>query len=365
MLKRIVRFPPRARHSINLGEMVKICVVAVGLSALMSADGFSMHSTSSSTSSTMMDMASRKRIVLSTNWANRGMYIDREKSKSTPQYKNAAETSPTTQGPYALLFDCDGVIIETEELHRLAYNAAFKEFNLKINDEPVVWSVAYYDVLQNTVGGGKNKMFFHFRNTTGEFPSSSEDGTQHPAPTTPEEEQDLIDRLQSRKTDVYKELIAEKAKARPGVLELMDQALADENIRVGVCSASTKAAVAKVLDVTLGPERRNKLDVCILGDDVSKLKPDPLIYITAAKKLNIHPSRCVVIEDSIVGLKAAKGAGMRCIITYTTSTEKEDFYSLGCDAKIPELGSRGITLGMIFDPIKQDPKADIFVGIKD
>lgn len=315
-----------------------------------------------------MGMASRNRIASLTNWSDRGMYINREESqsKSTFQYKNAAETSPTAQGPYALLFDCDGVIIETEELHRLAYNAAFKEFNLKINDEPVEWSVAYYDVLQNTVGGGKNKMFFHFRNTTGAFPSSSEDdGTQHPAPSTPEEEQDLVDRLQSRKTDLYKDLIAEKAKARPGVLELMDQALADENIRVGVCSASTKAAVTKVLDVTLGPERRNKLDVCILGDDVTKLKPDPLIYITAAEKLNIHPSRCVVIEDSIVGLKAAKGAGMRCIITYTTSTENEDFYSLGCDAKVPELGSRGITLEMIFDPMKQDPKAEILVGIKD
>jgi hypothetical protein len=51
---------------------------------------------------------------------------------------------------FALLFDCDGVIIETEELHRLAYNAAFKEFNLMIGDEPVEWSVAYYDILQNT-----------------------------------------------------------------------------------------------------------------------------------------------------------------------------------------------------------------------
>ncbi|KAL3761679.1 hypothetical protein ACHAW5_002659 [Stephanodiscus triporus] len=271
--------------------------------------------------------------------------------------------SASTESPYALLFDCDGVIIETEELHRLAYNAAFKEFNLKIGDEPVEWSVAYYDVLQNTVGGGKNKMFFHFRNTTGSFPSS-EDG--RPAPTTPEEEQDLIDRLQARKTDLYKDLIAEKAQARPGVLELMDQALADENIRVGVCSASTKAAVTKVLDVTLGAERRQKLDVCILGDDVSKLKPDPLIYVTAAERLNVDPARCVVIEDSIVGLKAAKGAGMRCIITYTTSTENEDFYALGCDGKVPELGSAGVTLEMIFEPMKRDgPDAEILVGVKD
>ncbi len=63
--------------------------------------------------------------------------------------------------------------------------------------------------------------------------------------------------------------------------------------------------------MTLGEERRNKLDVCILGDDVSKLKPDPLIYVTASERLNIDPSLCVVVEDSMVGLRAAKGAVRR------------------------------------------------------
>jgi hypothetical protein len=53
---------------------------------------------------------------------------------------------------YALLFDCDGVILETEEFHRLAYNAAFEAAELTIDGKPVNWSVEYYDVLQNTVG---------------------------------------------------------------------------------------------------------------------------------------------------------------------------------------------------------------------
>ena len=72
----------------------------------------------------------------------------------------------------------------------------------------------------------------------------------------------------------------EKATPRPGVLELMDEALSDPTVRVGVCSASTKEAVTKVLDVTLGEERRKGLDVTILGNDVSRLKPDPMIYET-------------------------------------------------------------------------------------
>jgi len=274
----------------------------------------------------------------------------------------ARKASEDSNFDYALIFDCDGVIIETEELHRLAYNAAFQAAGCEIDGEPVDWSVEYYDVLQNTVGGGKNKMFFHFRETKGAFP----DTTDKAAPTTAEEEQALVDALQAHKTDLYKELIAEKAVARPGVLELMDEALADPKIAVGVCSASTKAAVTKVLDVTLGEERRQKLDVCILGDDVSKLKPDPLIYVTAAERLNIDPKRCVVVEDSMVGLRAAKGANMKCLITYTSSTASEDFYGEGADAKVPELGSRGITLESIFGSIKEHGlDSEILVGLKD
>lgn len=205
---------------------------------------------------------------------------------------------------FALLFDCDGVILETEELHRLAYNAAFKAADLTIDGEPVVWSVEYYDILQNTVGGGKPKMFFHFRNTTGQFPMVGSE----PAPVTPEEQQALIDDLQAHKTNIYRDYIEEKAVPRPGVIELMDEALADPTIAVGVCSASTKEAVQKVLAVTLGDERTSKLNVLLLGDDVSSKKPDPMIYNVARDRIGIDKSRCVVVEDSMVGLRAAKAA---------------------------------------------------------
>jgi len=59
---------------------------------------------------------------------------------------------------YALIFDCDGVIIETEELHRLAYNAAFESNDLRIEGKPVIWTTEYYDVLQNTVGKRTNNV---------------------------------------------------------------------------------------------------------------------------------------------------------------------------------------------------------------
>ena len=210
----------------------------------------------------------------------------------------SSSSSSSSSFEYALLFDCDGVILETEELHRLAYNAAFEKFQLSIDNKPVEWSVEYYDMLQNTVGGGKQKMMFHFQNTTGVFPLVG----NKPAPTTLEMQKALIDDLQTYKTAQYKKLLETQAVPRPGILALMDQALQDISIAVGVCSASTKEAAQRTLALTIGPQRVQKLNVCLLGDDVAAKKPNPLIYTTAAQRIGVPPERCIVVEDSLIGL---------------------------------------------------------------
>lgn len=245
-------------------------------------------------------------------------------------------------------------------------NTCCKVYDLTHNSSHFVclndMQVKYYDQLQNTVGGGKPKMFYHFRNTTKSFPQVG----GKPAPATVDEQQFLIDELQAFKTDHFKSLLETEAKARPGVLELMDEAFSDPTIAVGVCSAATKAAAVKTLDITLGQVRVSKLDVCILGDDVSAKKPDPLIYNTARERLGMAAEQCVVVEDSLVGLRAAVGANMKCIITYTSSTADQDFYREGAAAKVPDLGSRKVTLDTIFGPLRKHGKdADILTGIKD
>jgi len=205
-------------------------------------------------------------------------------------------------------------------------------------------------------------MHYYFQNTAKTYPNV---GGQ-PAPATVQEQEALVDAMQAFKTDHYKTLLATQAVARPGVLELMDEALADPTIAVGVCSAATKAAAVKTLDITLGPSRVEALDVCILGDDVSAKKPDPLIYNTARERLNMAAEQCVVVEDSLVGLRAAVGANMKCLITYTSSTADQDFYGEGAVATVPDLGSRQVTLESIFGPLRQyGNDADILVGIKD
>jgi hypothetical protein len=67
----------------------------------------------------------------------------------------------------ALIFDCDGVILESEHLHRQAYNDAFLHFNVRSpssSSQPLNWDIQFYDQLQNQIGGGKPKMrwFFFF-----------------------------------------------------------------------------------------------------------------------------------------------------------------------------------------------------------
>ena len=247
----------------------------------------------------------------------------------------------------ALLFDCDGVLVETEELHRLAYNEAFAAFGLETAGAPVEWSVAYYDKLQNTVGGGKPKMKYHFTETAKEWPTVSGRGGRATA-TTLEEGMALIDDLQDYKTECYKRLVATTATARPGALELMDDAIRTPGLAVGICSASTRGGFEKVVDAIVGQERLARLDVVIAGDDVTHKKPDPEIYNLAAARLGVDKSRCVVVEDSLVGLRAAKAAEMACVITYTSSTADADFYGEGADAALLDL-SAGVTADMLFD----------------
>ncbi|RZR95343.1 hypothetical protein BHM03_00024177 [Ensete ventricosum] len=107
-----------------------------------------------------------------------------------------------------------------------------------------------------------------------------------------------------------------------GAMQLIDEALA-KGVKVAVCSTSNEKAVAAIVSFLLGPDRADKITI-FAGDVVPRKKPDPVcyflfcyfaIYLLAAETLGVDPSSCVVVEDSAIGLSAAKAAGMTCIIT--------------------------------------------------
>jgi HAD superfamily hydrolase (TIGR01509 family) len=220
----------------------------------------------------------------------------------------------------ALIFDCDGVLVDTErDGHRVGFNRAFKEFGIDAE-----WSVELYAKLL-LVAGGKERMRAYF------------DEYGWPADAGSDEAKDkLIAELHKTKTAITAGLVAEGGlPLRPGIARIVDEAIAAD-VRLGVCTTSNPKFIDAVLDL-FGPDRKAKFEFVHAGDCVSKKKPDPEIYQLAQSTLGIPPARCVVIEDSRNGLLAAKGAGFPCLITTSTYTIDEDFSE--ADKVVSELGA--------------------------
>lgn len=227
----------------------------------------------------------------------------------------------------ALIFDCDGVIVESEELHRLSYNECWAAAGLGFE-----WSYEFYEDLQNKVGGGKEKMRWYFDREG--WPAAAGEGDSERA--------DFIAGLHRDKTEMYRRRVADgDVVARAGVLRLMDEA-ADAGLRLAICSAASADAVSLVLEQLVGSARLARFDVVLSGDfagDKTRKKPDPMIYNVARERLGVRAEDCVVVEDSHIGLLAAKAAGMRVLITHTPYTASQDFE--GADTVVDGLGEPG------------------------
>jgi HAD superfamily hydrolase (TIGR01509 family) len=204
----------------------------------------------------------------------------------------------------AVFFDQDGVIIDTErDGHRVSFNMTFREFGF--TDE---WSVGYYHELLQ-VAGGKERMKHHSRTK----------GFSKPVPE--DELDDLVKEMHKRKTALFVELIETgKLPLRPGVHRLMKEAM-DAGLKIAVCTTSNEKAAKAVTEKVLSDI---KFDTVLAGDVVSKKKPDPEIYNLALSKLGLQPDEVVVFEDSRNGVLAAKAAGLKCVVTTNSYTEKED-----------------------------------------
>ncbi len=216
----------------------------------------------------------------------------------------------------ALIFDCDGVLVDTErDGHRVAFNRAFADIGLDVS-----WDVELYGELLK-VAGGKERMTAYFEQAG--WPAGATDQTA------------FIADLHKRKTALFKGMIASgQLPLRSGINRIIDEASA-AGIRLGVCTTSDPISVDGVLDL-MGPERKGRFEFVLAGDVVSRKKPDPEIYDLAKKRLGLPASSCVVIEDSRNGLLAAHGAGMPCLITTSTYTTNEDFEHAA--KVVPELG---------------------------
>ena len=227
-----------------------------------------------------------------------------------------------------MVFDVDGTIADTERHgHRVAFNEAFASLGL-----PYRWGEEQYGELLATPGG--EQRLGRFLRAQGLPPGEA-------APLAAE--------LEHRKQEHFLELIHQDAiPLRPGVTRLMDQ-LAAGGIPMAVATTAGRVWVTDLLARLLGPRRYGALVTVVTGEDVAARKPDPEAYQVALSRLSCPPGAGVAVEDAAVGLRAAKAAGMACLITTNTYTAGHDF--TGADLVVDSLGTPEKPARVIANPL--------------
>jgi HAD superfamily hydrolase (TIGR01509 family) len=210
----------------------------------------------------------------------------------------------------ALIFDCDGVLADTEPHgHLVAFNRMWEEQGV-----PWRWTKEQYGE-KLKIGGGKERMASLFRDR--DFLE------QVPAPPGEEERRALIARWHREKTRIYEEIIASGViPPRPGIARLAREAH-EAGWRLAVASTSAVPAVTAVLKRAVG-ELAGEFAI-FAGDAVPNKKPAPDIYNLAVAALGVPAQQCIAIEDSRNGLVAAAAAEIPVVVTVSEYTAAEDF----------------------------------------
>ncbi len=214
----------------------------------------------------------------------------------------------------ALIFDVDGTLAETEEVHRRAFNEAFAEAGL-----PWHWSVEDYRILLRTTGGKERIAAFQ---------------SGLPAPPL---DPGGIARLHRAKTARYAAIVAAGGLAlRPGVAELLERAKA-RGLRLAIATTTSEANVEALAQAVWGRPAAALFDAIAAGDMVARKKPAPDVWHLALDRLGLPAAACLAFEDSRNGLVSARAAGLRVVVTPSRYTEGEDF--AGADWIGPDLSA--------------------------
>ncbi len=176
----------------------------------------------------------------------------------------------------AVIFDMDGVIVDTADAHCASWQQLAAERGM---------TITRHDFL--TTFGRPSREIIRMR-----F-----------GPDLPDDE---VRRLDDRKEAAYRVLARDTVKPIPHAIELVRD-LHSAGVPLAVGSSAPPANIEQILDLF---ELRPYFRVVVSGRDVSRGKPDPQVFLLAASRLNVKPESCVVIEDAVAGIEAARAAGM-------------------------------------------------------
>jgi HAD superfamily hydrolase (TIGR01509 family) len=207
----------------------------------------------------------------------------------------------------AIIFDVDGTLAETEEVHRAAFNRAFHDAAL-----PWHWDRPLYARLLKVTGGKERIRHFldsHALDALGTEPALSA----------------AIARLHADKTLRFAEFVnAGGLRLRPGFQTLIEEARR-AGVRLAIATTTSLSNVQALLQSALGARGQDYFEVTAAGDTVAHKKPAPDIYLSALAQLGLPASACLALEDSYNGLRSAVAAGIVTVIVRNGYTADEDF----------------------------------------
>ncbi|MBU0530182.1 MAG: HAD family phosphatase [Candidatus Aenigmatarchaeota archaeon] len=189
----------------------------------------------------------------------------------------------------AVIFDMDGVVSDTQDIHARAEAEILNRHGVDITPEEI----------NKTFAGRRPSEFFQQL-----FDENGIDGdAAHVA---------------AEKWDKVIQLAEESVDPMPGAVQLITE-LAENGFKLAVASSSNTEFVRLVLSKL---DLLDKFQAVVTGDDVKKGKPDPEPFLLAASRIGVKPEEAVVIEDGVSGMIAAKAGGMKCVGLVTDKTKE-------------------------------------------
>lgn len=192
---------------------------------------------------------------------------------------------------YGIIFDVDGVLIDSYQAHFDAWNIIGQERGFSIDEE--TFSRSFGRTSREAIVD-----VFGMKDLSAE----------------------AIKDLDEVKEAKYRDLLAGTFPELPGAGKFID-ALYTAGFRIGVGSSGPPPNVDLVVDKLA---RRDKISGIVTGRDVTRGKPDPQVFLLAAERMGIAPARCCVVEDAPAGIQAAHRAGMKCIAVTSTGRTAEE-----------------------------------------
>jgi beta-phosphoglucomutase len=189
----------------------------------------------------------------------------------------------------AVIFDMDGVLIDSYQGHFVSWSQMYGELGLEYNEQEFAkdFGRTSRDILARRFGT--------------------------------DVADDRVRELDIRKEALFRDAIRENFPAMDGARELID-ALSADGFRLAVGSSGPPENIALCLEKL---ERGSMFGAIVTGGDVTRGKPDPQVFQLAAERLGVEPKNCVVVEDAVHGITAANRAGMSSVGLTGTATREQ------------------------------------------